>query len=451
MTDKLLYPFLILLLCTMVLFSCKKENMNDATTTAVRISVVNEKGEVQPNCIVKLFDEASFLKFKEDVKTETSYQSTTDKNGIAYFTIDNAAWFSTSSTRELNFVVIEAQTASQVSWSSAGGTVMKGKDTAFKIVVKNGQTIPDESTKSLIIEDGVVKGISDENVSKVIFPNNVKAIAEFAFRDSKIVEVVLNEGLERIGKCAFMNGELQKINFPSTLMAIEEAAFQDCENLVSIDLSNTKIEKIGSSAFIDCGISSVLLPEGLKEIQAQVFYGNKNLKEIKLPEGLQVIANNAFCNSSVVKIEIPNSIVRMGYRAFADCEKLENVVVYDAVIGGDAETVVEEACFENCTSLKTIKIPDNIKKLAGYTFIGCENLKEIILSNNLLEIGNYGLRTNYPVKSIEFTGKECPKFLTNQILPFIADIDYIVVPKGCKENYVKGIPESYKEKIKEKE
>lgn len=56
MTDKLFYPFLILLLCTTVLFSCKKENMNDATTTAVRISVVNEKGEVQPDCIVKLFD-----------------------------------------------------------------------------------------------------------------------------------------------------------------------------------------------------------------------------------------------------------------------------------------------------------------------------------------------------------------------------------------------------------
>lgn len=175
MTDKLFYPFLILLLCTTVLFSCKKENMNDATTTAVRISVVNEKGEVQPDCIVKLFDKASFLKFKEDVKTETPYKSTNDKSGIAYFTIDNAAWFSTSSTRELNFVVIETQTASQVSWSSAGGTVMRGKDTAFKIVVKNGQTIPDESTKSLIIEDGVVKGISDENVSKVIFPNNVKA------------------------------------------------------------------------------------------------------------------------------------------------------------------------------------------------------------------------------------------------------------------------------------
>lgn len=227
MTNKFLYPFLILLLCTTVLFSCKKENINDAITT-IRVSVVNEKGEVQPSCLVKLFDEASYLKFKEDIKTETPYKSTTDKSGIAHFTIDNSVWFSTSSTRELNFVVIEAQTANQVSWSSAGGTVMRGKDTAFKIVVKKGQTLPDESTKSLIIEDGVVKGISDENVSKVIFPNNVKAISEFAFRDSKIVEVVLNEGIEKIGRFAFMDSKIQKINFPSTLVSIEESAFQDC-------------------------------------------------------------------------------------------------------------------------------------------------------------------------------------------------------------------------------
>lgn len=451
MTDKLFYPFLILLLCTTVLFSCKKENMNDATTTAVRISVVNEKGEVQPACIVKLFDEASFLKFKEDVKTETPYKSTTDKSGIAYFTIDNAAWFSTSSTRELNFVVIETQTASQVSWSSAGGTVMRGKDTAFKIVVKNGQTIPDESTKSLIIEDGVVKGISDENVSKVIFPNNVKAISEFAFRDSKIVEVVLNEGIERIGRFAFMDSKIQKINFPSTLVSIEESAFQDCINLSEVDLSRTKIETIGVSAFIDCGISALSLPEGLKEIQDQAFYGNKSLKEVKLPLGIQVVENSAFCSSSIVKVELPNSVTRLGYRAFADCADLKDFIVYDATVDGNGETIVEIGCFENCTSLKEIKIPDSIKKLEGHTFIGCKSLERIILSKNLIEVGNYGIRTNYPVKSIEFTGKECPKFLTNQVLPFIVDIDYIVVPKGCKENYVKGIPESYKEKIKEKE
>lgn len=451
MTDRLFYPFLFLLLCAMVLFSCKKENINDTTTTAIRVSVVNEKGEVQPNCIVNLFDEALFLKFKENIKIETPYKNTTDKSGIAYFTIDNAVWFSTASARELNFVVIEAQTANQVSWSSAGGTVMRGKDTAFKIVVKNGQTAPDESTKSLIIEDGVVKGISDDNISKVVFPKNVKAISECAFSNSNIVEVVLNEGIERIDRLAFMDSKIQKINFPSTLVSIEESAFQDCLNLSTVDLSRTKIETIGVSAFIDCGISTLSLPEGLKVIQDQAFYGNKSLKEVKLPLGIQVVENSAFCNSSIVKVELPNSMTRLGYRAFADCSDLKDFIVYDAVIGSNGETIVEEGCFENCTSLKEIKIPDSIKKLGGYTFIGCKNLERIILPKSLTEIGNYGVRTNFPVKSIEFTGMNSPKFLTDQILPFIVDVDYIVVPKGCKENYVKTIPESYREKIREKE
>lgn len=262
---------------------------------------------------------------------------------------------------------------------------------------------------------------------------------------------MLNEGIERIGRFAFMDSKIQKINFPSTLVSIEESAFQDCINLSEVDLSRTKIETIGVSAFIDCGISTLSLPEGLKEIQDQAFYGNKSLKEVKLPLGIQVVENSAFCSSSIVKVELPNSVTRLGYRAFADCADLKDFIVYDATVDGNGETIVEIGCFENCTSLKDIKIPDSIKKLEGHTFIGCKSLERIILSKNLIEVGNYGIRTNYPVKSIEFTGKECPKFLTNQVLPFIVDIDYIVVPKGCKENYVKGIPESYKEKIKEKE
>lgn len=451
MTDRLFYPFLILLLCAMVLFSCKKEKINDATTTAIRVSVVNEKGEIQPNRIVNLFDETSFLKFKEGIKVETPYKNTTDKSGVAYFKIDNAVWFSAASARELNFVVIETRDAGQISWSWAGGTVMKGKDAMFKIILKNGQTESDESAKSLIIEDGVVKGISDDKISKVVFPSHVKAVSECAFRNSNIVEVVMNEGIEQIGKCAFMESKIQKINFPSTLVSIEEAAFQDCINLSAVDLSRTKIETIGSSAFIDCGVSTLSLPERLKEIQDQAFYGNKSLKEVRLPLGIQVVGNRAFCSSSVVKVELPNSVARLGNRAFADCANLKDFIVYDATAGGNGETIVKIGCFENCTSLKEIKIPDSIKKLEGYTFIGCKNLERIILSKNLTEIGNYGVRTNYPVKSIEFTGKECPAFLTNQILPFVADVDYIAVPKGAKESYTKGISESYKAKIKEKE
>lgn len=180
---------------------------------------------------------------------------------------------------------------------------------------------------------------------------------------------MLNEGIERIGRFAFMDSKIQKINFPSTLVSIEESAFQDCINLSEVDLSRTKIETIGVSAFIDCGISTLSLPEGLKEIQDQAFYGNKSLKEVKLPLGIQVVENSAFCSSSIVKVELPNSVTRLGYRAFADCADLKDFIVYDATVDGNGETIVEIGCFENCTSLKDIKIPDSIKKLEGHTFL----------------------------------------------------------------------------------
>lgn len=41
------------------------------------------------------------------------------------------------------------------------------------------------------------------------------------------------------------------------------------------------------------------------------------------------------------------------------------------------------AAFRNCSSLEQIKLPEGLKEIKSHTFIGCENLKEIIIPKML--------------------------------------------------------------------
>ena len=76
--------------------------------------------------------------------------------------------------------------------------------------------------------------------------------------NTKITEVKLGEGIERIGKFAFRgNTSLKKVITPRSLRLIDNAAFQDCENLSEVYLSGG-LEFIGLSLFNFCNKLSTI-------------------------------------------------------------------------------------------------------------------------------------------------------------------------------------------------
>ncbi|MGN1136536.1 MAG: leucine-rich repeat domain-containing protein [Oscillospiraceae bacterium] len=87
------------------------------------------------------------------------------------------------------------------------------------------------------------------------------------------------------------------------------------------------------------------------------------------------IAENAFSGSKVLKkIVLPDSIEKVGKRAFADCPVLE-----EAVIHGD----IGEYAFENCENLKKVTAYGNIGERA---FLSCDNLTDFtMLSGTRIE------------------------------------------------------------------
>ena len=58
--------------------------------------------------------------------------------------------------------------------------------------------------------------------------------------------------------------------------------------------------------------------------------------------------------------------------------------------------------FRNCTSLKSIYIPDYIEQIEDYAFDGCTNLKTVRFSDNLQQIGAGAFRNCTSLKTLDF-------------------------------------------------
>ena len=141
------------------------------------------------------------------------------------------------------------------------------------------------------------------DVVKVQFHPSVTKVEDQAFEGCyDLWEVVLNDGLDKIGYRAFGNCEsLPRIAIPSTLIEIDKYAFQDCRSLPEVGL-HEGLHTIGDGAFKGCSsLDSITLPSTVTEISKYAFQNCNSLQEVGLHEGLQNI----------------------GYRAFADCTSLE--------------------------------------------------------------------------------------------------------------------------------
>ena len=117
---------------------------------------------------------------------------------------------------------------------------------------------------------------------KVTLASTVKEIMPYAFYYSDVLEVVLNEGLEKIGYDAFYYSDLQTINaLPSTLVEIAEEAFYGSDLTGSIAIPET-VTTIGDYAFRGTGDITLLVtlsskPDGWNSYWARMDYSNDHM------------------------------------------------------------------------------------------------------------------------------------------------------------------------------
>jgi len=284
-----------------------------------------------------------------------------------------------------------------------------------------------------------------DDVTHVRFHPSVVEIQDKAFHCYELKEVVLNEGLKKIGKSVFSYCKLlESIELPSTVVEIEEGAFYNCrslemvvlndgltkigkrafsgcESLGSVTLPST-VEEIGSSAFYATTIRSIKLPSNFTEVKEEAFNGCYKLNNIVLNEGLLRIGKDAFKQcKSLDAITLPSTLTEISLGAFMLCSSLRTVVVNKGLqsIGWGAfkdcksllsidlsHTLIVEIpsnTFGSCTELKKVVLNESIKKIGQYTFSACFSLQSINLPSTLVEIGINAFYNCRSLKDIVFS------------------------------------------------
>lgn len=185
------------------------------------------------------------------------------------------------------------------------------------------------------------------------------------------------------------------------------------------------IRRIGEEAFANTDVEKVTLPDGVEKIDKNAFSWCRYLKEINLPEGLKIIDDGAFAScESLEAIQFPKSLKFIGADAFRACSALKS-----ADLPSDLKVIGRRA-FDFCVSLESMTVPEGITDIAEGVFSHCEKLDSVTLPSTLKTVGAWAFAECYALRGLSF-----PKGLES-----IGEVAYM----NCRSLVAFDLPDSVK-------
>ena len=135
------------------------------------------------------------------------------------------------------------------------------------------------------------------------------------------------EGTASIGCRAFMDqGRLTKVTFCDSVTAIMQGAFCNCTNLKSVLMGNSKVTELPDAGiFNDQGVfegcrhlKEIELPDTLRRIGSRAFYKAGLQEQMVIKEGVRSIGSYAFSGTKLSKISLPKTMEYISPGAFVN-------------------------------------------------------------------------------------------------------------------------------------
>lgn len=314
--------------------------------------------------------------------------------------------------------VSEEETAAEESQTDGDDGYLTTKDGDYKYSVKASE----ESGEQYVVLEEYLGNDESVVIPEEIDGINVTEIGDYAFNEKEFIKTItISKNIEDFGDYSFYGStaitefkvdeenEIYKadesgaivgkdglayfvypcgkkpteITIPDGTVAIQSSAFAVCTELKTINLPES-LEYIGSFCFAECeSLDNVVIPDGVTTLEQYTFSGCKSLKNITLPDTMTVIGDAAFfqceamteftfpaslteigqgtfASTGFKTIEIPATVISIGYSAFGFTTDQTNQIipVEDFSISGYAGSYAQSYCTENGIEFVEIK-PDN--------------------------------------------------------------------------------------------
>jgi len=220
----------------------------------------------------------------------------------------------TQATTEPVSTATPAPAATPVPGNVLGSTIIVGNHALVMVhpgeeKVQQGYTEPEAGQ-----ETGEEQDITAET-------ENGKIPEWMYYRNQSVSAVTIPEGTTEIGRFAFSRSSLRTVTIPEGVTVIDYAAFYHCDNLDNVILPDT-VNTVGAKAF-----THTLWMDDFEEnsmddflISGDILVAYKgNLPEVVIPDGVRVIAEEAFRNhTELKKVHLPASVTDIGNDAFPE-------------------------------------------------------------------------------------------------------------------------------------
>lgn len=311
--------------------------------------------------------------------------------------------------------VSEGETAAEESQTDGDDGYLTTKDGDYKYSVKASE----ESGEQYVVLEEYLGNDESVVIPEEIDGINVTEIGDYAFNEKEFIKTItISKNIEDFGDYSFYGStaitefkvdeenEIYKadesgaivgkdglayfaypcgknpteITVPDGTIAIQSSAFAVCTELKTVNLPES-LEYIGSFCFAECeSLDNVVIPEGVTSIEKYTFSGCKSLKNITLPDtvtvigdaaffeceamtefnfpaGLTEIGQGTFASTGFKTIEIPASVISIGYSAFGFTTDQTNQIipVEDFSISGYAGSYAQSYCTENSIKFNEIQ------------------------------------------------------------------------------------------------
>lgn len=117
---------------------------------------------------------------------------------------------------------------------------------------------------------------------------------------------------------------------------------------------------------------------------------------------VKAIAEEAFKDSDVVSVYIPDSVNTIGARAFAGAEYLQKVRLPNDL------KIIEESTFESCEALYKIDVSPNLMVIKAMAFAACDSLEGMTIPASIVWVDTNAFYSCGSLRFLQFEGYGLP-------------------------------------------